>query len=134
MPSVSLPRFSDPRDIDEFVTKLEAFERGELGPDEFRAFRLVRGVYGQRQEGTQMLRVKIPFGRLDASALDALADVADGYSRGFGHVTTRQNVQFHFVKMAEVESAMRRLDEAGLTTREACGNSVRAVTACELAE
>lgn len=129
-----LPRFSDPRDIDEFVEKLSAFERGEIGPEEFRAFRLVRGVYGQRQEGQQMLRVKIPFGRLDEAGLEALADVADRWSRGFGHVTTRQNVQFHFVAMSDIEAAMRRLDEAGLTTREACGNSVRAVTACELAE
>jgi sulfite reductase (NADPH) hemoprotein beta-component len=134
MSTSTLPRFSDPRDIDEFVTKLEAFERGELGPDEFRAFRLVRGVYGQRQEGTQMVRVKIPFGRIDEAGLVALADVADRWSRGFGHVTTRQNVQLHFVDMANVEPLMHRLDEAGLTTREACGNSVRAVTACELAE
>jgi sulfite reductase beta subunit-like hemoprotein len=81
-----------------------------------------------------MLRVKIPFGRLDERGLGALADVADRWSRGFGHVTTRQNVQFHFVKMSDVGAAMRRLDEAGLTTREACGNSVRAVTACDLAE
>jgi sulfite reductase (NADPH) hemoprotein beta-component len=134
MPAAHLPRFSDPRDVDEFVTTLESYERGELTPEQFRAFRLLRGVYGQRQEGFQMLRVKIPFGRLDSRALEALADVADRFSRGFGHVTTRQNVQFHFVAMANVETAMRRLDEAGLTTREACGNSVRAVTACELAE
>ncbi len=130
----TLPRFSDPRDIDEFVAKLEAFERGELGADEFRAFRLLRGVYGQRQERAQMVRVKIPFGRLDEAGLVALADAADRWSRGFGHVTTRQNVQFHFVDMANVEAMMFRLDEAGLTTREACGNSVRSVTACELAE
>ncbi|HVJ91368.1 MAG TPA: nitrite/sulfite reductase [Labilithrix sp.] len=129
-----MPRFSDPRDIDEFVEKVEAFEEGKIGPDEFRAFRLVRGVYGQRQEGTQMVRVKIPFGRLDEAGLNALADAADRWSRGFGHVTTRQNVQFHFVDLAHVEALMRRIDEAGLTTREACGNSVRAVTACELAE
>ncbi|MBX3229976.1 MAG: nitrite/sulfite reductase [Labilithrix sp.] len=134
MAAVTLPKFSEARDVDEFVAKLEAFERGEIGPDAFRAYRLTRGVYGQRQEGTQMLRVKIPFGRLDETALNALADVADAYSRGFGHVTTRQNVQFHFVKMSDVEAAMRRLDEAGLTTRGACGNSVRSVTACELAE
>jgi sulfite reductase (NADPH) hemoprotein beta-component len=134
MPATHLPKFSDPADIDEFVETLEKFERGELTADQFRAFRLVRGVYGQRQDGSQMLRVKIPFGRLDQRGLEALADVADRYSRGFGHVTTRQNVQFHFVKMKDVEAAMRRCDEAGLTTREACGNSVRAVTACELAE
>jgi len=134
MTTSTLPRFSDPSDIDEFVAKLDAFERGAIGPDEFRAFRLVRGVYGQRQEGTQMVRVKIPFGRIDEAGLSALADAADRWSRGFGHVTTRQNVQFHFVDMAHVETLMRRIDEAGLTTREACGNSVRAVTACELAE
>jgi sulfite reductase beta subunit-like hemoprotein len=134
MAAVTLPKFSDPRDVEEFVAKLEAFEKGELSPEAFRAFRLTRGVYGQRQEGTQMLRVKIPFGRLDEAGLNALADVADRWSRGFGHVTTRQNVQFHFVKMTDSEAAMNRLDEAGLTTRGACGNSVRAVTACELAE
>lgn len=134
MAAANLPKFSDPRDVDEFVDTLEKFERGEIGPDAFRAFRLVRGVYGQRQENSQMIRVKIPFGRIDDKALLALADVADTWSRGFGHVTTRQNVQFHFVQMKDVEAAMRRLDEGGLTTREACGNSVRAVTACELAE
>ena len=130
---VHLPRFSDPADIDEFVATLEKFEKGEIGPEQFRAFRLVRGVYGQRQPDVQMLRVKIPFGQLGAEQLEALADVADRYSRGFGHVTTRQNLQFHFLQMADMEPAMRRLDEAGLTTREACGNSVRNVTACATA-
>ncbi len=126
-----IPRFSDPADIDEFVAKLEAFERGEIGPDAFRAFRLTRGVYGQRQPDVQMIRVKAPGGLLGRPQLEALADVADQQSRGFGHVTTRQNVQLHFVKMSESATAMRRLDEAGLTTREACGNSVRNVTGCE---
>jgi sulfite reductase beta subunit-like hemoprotein len=130
---VHLPRFSDPRDIDEFVATLDRFEQGAIGPEQFRAFRLVRGVYGQRQEGVQMLRVKIPMGRLARRELEALADVADHHSRGLGHVTTRQNVQFHFVAMSAIEAAMRRLDEAGLTTREACGHSVRNVTACAVA-
>ena len=134
MPAAHLPRFSDPRDVDEFVVMLAKYESGELTADQFRAFRLLRGVYGQRQEGTQMIRVKIPFGRLDSKGLEALADVGERWSRGFGHVTTRQNVQFHFVAMADTEALMRRLDEAGLTTRDACGNSVRAVTACEVAE
>jgi sulfite reductase (ferredoxin) len=134
MAAAHLPKFSDPADVDEFVDVLEKYERGELTAEQFRAFRLLRGVYGQRQEGTQMIRVKIPFGRLDSRGLDALADVGETYSRAFGHVTTRQNVQFHFVAMANVEALMRRLDEAGLTTRDACGNSVRAVTACERAE
>lgn len=128
-----IPRFSDPRDVDEFVEKLEAFERGELSPDAFRAFRLTRGVYGQRQPEAQMLRVKFPYGIFGKEQLEALADVAETYSRGFGHVTTRQNVQLHFVKMSEAEAAMRRFDQAGVTIREACGNSVRTVTACERA-
>lgn len=134
MSAAFLPRFSNPRDVDEFVETIEAYERGDLSADEFRTKRLLRGVYGQRQGDVQMLRAKIPFGRLDERGLQALADVADRYSRGFAHVTTRQNVQFHFVKLADVPEAMRRFDEAGITTREACGNSVRAVTACELAE
>jgi sulfite reductase (NADPH) hemoprotein beta-component len=129
-----LPRFSDRKDIDEFVERLEAFERGDIDAEKFRMFRLLRGVYGQRQTDQQMLRVKIPMGILGPEQLRVLADVADEHSRGFGHVTTRQNVQLHFVKMAEAEKALRRFDDVGLTTREACGNSVRNVTACELAE
>src|SRR5262245_27340770 len=116
--------FADEADIDEFVEVLGRFERGEIPPDAWRAFRLVRGTYGQRQSDAQMLRVKIPQGILTASQLDALADVAERYSRGFGHITTRQNMQFHFVELHDVEPAMRHLADAGLTTREACGNSV----------
>jgi sulfite reductase beta subunit-like hemoprotein len=123
--------FADVAEIDDFVRTLEAFERGELAPDQWRVFRLVRGTYGQRQPGdASMVRVKIPQGVLDASQLRALADVGETYSRGFGHVTTRQNVQFHFVPLHDVEKVMRHLADVGLTTREACGNSVRNVTAC----
>src|SRR5206468_2489893 len=105
--------FADERDIDEFVTVLGRFERGEIGPDEWRAFRLVRGTYGQRQTGdAQMLRVKIPQGILDGAQLNALADVAERYSRGFGHITTRQNLQFHFLELHDVEPAMRHLADA----------------------
>jgi sulfite reductase (NADPH) hemoprotein beta-component len=126
--------FADEGEIDEFVATLERFERGDLQPDQWRAYRLVRGTYGQRQSGdAQMMRVKIPQGVLDAAQLDALADVAEAYSRGFAHITTRQNLQLHFVKLHDVEPAMRRLAEAGLTTREACGNSVRNITACPYA-
>jgi sulfite reductase beta subunit-like hemoprotein len=127
---VFLPKFSDKRDIDEFVQKLESFERGELTADQFRTYRLLRGVYGQRQSDVQMIRVKIPFGQVGPEQMHAIADVADKYSRGYGHVTTRQNVQLHFVKLSDAEAAQLRLHEAGLTTREACGNSVRTVTAC----
>jgi sulfite reductase beta subunit-like hemoprotein len=127
-----LPRFSDKADITEFVQKLEAFEKGELTSDQFRAYRLLRGVYGQRQENEQMIRIKIPMGRLDPAGLHAIADVADKYSRGYGHVTTRQNIQLHMVKLKDAEAALLHLDTAGLTTRAACGNSVRNVTACEM--
>ena len=94
----------------------------------------MRGNYGQRQDGdVQMMRVKIPQGILDAAQLEALADVADAWSRGFGHITTRQNMQFHFLQPHDVEKAMRRLAEAGLTTREACGSAVRNITGCPYA-
>ena len=126
--------FADQHDIDEFIATLEKFERGEISPDEWRAFRLVRGTYGQRQDGdVHMLRVKVPQGMLDARQLYALATVAETYSRGFGHITTRQNIQLHFVKLHDVEPAMRLLAAAGMTTREACGNSVRNITACQYA-
>jgi sulfite reductase beta subunit-like hemoprotein len=126
-------RFASEKDLEEFVTTLEAYERGEIGPDEFRTFRLTRGIYGQRQDDVQMIRVKIPQGILSGDQLRALAIVARDYSRGFGHVTTRQNLQFHFVKMDVVPKAMEALEAAGLTTREACGNTVRNITGCPMA-
>ena len=123
--------FASVADIDEFVATLERYERGELTPDQWRAFRLVRGTYGQRQAAdAQMLRIKVPQGILTSDQLAALAEVGERYSRRFGHITTRQNIQFHFVKLHDAEPAMRRLAESGLTTREACGNSVRNITAC----
>jgi sulfite reductase (ferredoxin) len=126
--------FASDADIDEFAAVLGQFERGEITPEQWRVFRLVRGTYGQRQlDDAQMIRVKIPQGLLSAEQLDVLAEVAERYSRGFGHITTRQNVQLHFVKLHDVEPAMRRLAEVGLTTREACGNSVRNITACQFA-
>ncbi len=126
--------FASVADIDEFVATLERYERGEMTPDQWRGFRLVRGTYGQRQTtDSQMLRVKVPQGLLTAVQMNALAEVGEKYSRHFGHITTRQNIQFHFVKLHDVEAAMRRLADAGLTTREACGNSVRNITACPYA-
>jgi sulfite reductase beta subunit-like hemoprotein len=126
--------FAAAADIDLFLEKLTAFERGELSADAWRAFRLVNGTYPQRQEGDlSMLRVKIPQGVLTAVQLETFAEAVDRHARGFGHFTTRQNLQLHFVHLPEVEPAMRLLAEAGLTCREACGNSVRNVTACALA-
>ncbi len=123
--------FANESEIDEFASTLDKFERGEITADQWRAFRLVRGTYGQRQtDDAQMLRIKIPQGILTGEQIHALADVAATYSRGFGHITTRQNVQLHFIRLHDVEPAMRQLAAAGLTTREACGNSVRNITAC----
>src|SRR5207245_1574341 len=91
--------FSDEKDIDAFVDMLERFENGDITPDEWRAFRLINGTYGQRQEGVFMIRVKIPQGVLNVAQLEAMADVAEKWAgSGVGHVTTRQNIQLHFVK------------------------------------
>src|SRR5712692_1726320 len=126
--------FANEAEIDEFVSTLEKYERGEITPDQWRAFRLVRGTYGQRQaEDAQMLRVKVPQGLLTSAQLNVMADIGEKYSRGFGHITTRQNIQFHFVKLHDVEPAMRMLADSGITTREACGNSVRNITGCPYA-
>ncbi|HEX4457372.1 MAG TPA: nitrite/sulfite reductase [Polyangia bacterium] len=120
-------------DIDDFVAHLGKYERGEMTADEFKVFRLGRGTYGQRQPNVNMLRIKVPQGAMSAAQLARVADVTDEFSRGFGHVTTRQNIQLHFVELQRAPAAMRRLDEVGLTTKEACGNTVRNVTACALA-
>jgi sulfite reductase beta subunit-like hemoprotein len=121
--------FANPAEIDTFVETLGRFERGEIDADAWRAFRLLAGTYGQRQDAElSMLRAKIPQGILTSSQLEAVADVADQYSRGFAHLTTRQNFQFHFMKLQDVGPAMHHLAQAGITTREACGNSVRNVT------
>jgi sulfite reductase beta subunit-like hemoprotein len=125
--------FASEHDIDEFVDMLGKYERGDISPEDWRRFRLVRGTYGQRQDNVQMLRIKIPQGIVTSSQMRALAGVASRYSRGFCHVTTRQNIQFHFVPLAVCEAAMRELAEEGLTTREACGNSVRNITGCHYA-
>ena len=125
--------FANQHDIDEFVDMLGKYERGDISPEDWRRFRLVRGTYGQRQDNVQMLRIKIPQGIVTSSQMRALAGVATRYSRGFCHVTTRQNIQFHFVPLAVCETAMRELAEEGLTTREACGNSVRNITGCHYA-
>src|SRR5688500_898756 len=126
--------FADERDIDEFANLLGQFERGEIGPDEWRSFRLLRGTYGQRRAAdAQMLRVKIPQGVISTPQLHARSEVAAQHSRGFGHITTRQIPQCPFARLHEAEAAMRRLADAGLTTREACGNSVGNITACPYA-
>jgi len=116
-----------------FEERIQQLRSGTITEDQFRPFRLKHGTYGQRQAGVQMLRVKIPAGILTPAQLRTLAKIGDTYSTGRGHVTTRENVQFHFVQLENVPTVMRLLAEAGLTTREACGNTVRNVTGCPLA-
>lgn len=116
-----------------FEERANQLSRGEITEDQFRPFRLKHGIYGQRQPGFQMVRVKIPSGVMNAEQLRALADIAENYSTGRGHVTTRENCQFHFVKLENTPAIMRALAASGLTTREACGNTVRNVTSCPLA-
>ena len=130
------------RTLDPAITEeLDTYERtvgeyldGRVDEDVFRVFRLNQGVYGQRQGGhNQMLRVKVPHGRLTPEQLEMFAYIAETYSRGWGHLTTRQNVQFHFVELEKTPEILRLLASVGLTSREACGDTVRNVMGCHLA-
>jgi sulfite reductase beta subunit-like hemoprotein len=121
-------------DIEKFERVLAKYLNGDIEEDVFRVFRLNNGIYGQRQGGhNQMLRVKIPYGKLTPEQLDMFGHIADEYSRGWGHITTRQNVQFHFVDLEVVSRALRDMASVGLTSREACGDTVRNVQGCHLA-
>src|SRR5215212_6820870 len=105
-------------DVVKFEEQLARYESGDLAEDAFRVFRLNNGIYGQRQGGhNQMLRVKVPYGSITAEQLDMFAHIAETYSRGWGHLTTRQNMQFHFVDLEQVPAALWDLASAGLTTR-----------------
>jgi len=119
-------------DIELFRQQATRFVAGELTDDQFRPFRLRRGIYGQRQAGVQMIRTKIPGGTMTADQMDQLALAADRFAAGKGHLTTRQNMQFHFVALANVPDLLHLLADQRLTTREACYNTVRNVTACPL--
>src|SRR3954451_13239110 len=126
-----LAREIDPElaaDVAKFEEQLARYQAGDLAEDAFRVFRLNNGIYGQRQGGTnQMVRVKIPYGSLRPEQLDVLGRIARDYSRGWGHITTRQNIQFHYVELHQIADVMRELGSVGLTTREACGDTVRNV-------
>ncbi|MGQ0434957.1 MAG: nitrite/sulfite reductase [Microthrixaceae bacterium] len=132
-----LQREIDPEvraDIDKFEEQLARYLAGDLAEDAFRVFRLNNGIYGQRQGGhNQMVRVKVPYGSITPEQLDMFAHLAETYSRGWGHLTTRQNVQFHFVDLEQVPAVMRDMASVGLTSREACGDTVRNVMGCHLA-
>src|SRR5438477_5413714 len=150
------------REIDIFETEIALRKQGKLDERLFAETRLRRGAYGQRYDNGQrndgekvqklnfpsgdltkgpntmwdapgMQRIKIPAGGLNAAQLETLAELAEEYSDGIAHITTRQDVQLHYIHIDDTPSLMRRLAAAGITTREACGNSVRNVTACPYA-
>src|SRR5438105_4695155 len=119
-------------DIEQFRAHAAKWTAGEITDDQFRAQRLRRGIYTQRQAGVHMIRTKIPGGILTAAQMDQLARVADEFAGGKGHLTTRQNMQYHFVPLPRVADLLHALADVRLTTREACYNTVRNVTACPL--
>ena len=117
------------REFDDFDTESIRFLEGRLEPDDFTKFRLRQGVYGQRQPDVQMARVKLPFGGVSPDQLDAFADVIEKYvPLRKGHLTTRQNIQMHHVPLPEMAKLIRELGDAGLSSREGCGNTMRNVT------
>ncbi|HXD63678.1 MAG TPA: nitrite/sulfite reductase [Solirubrobacteraceae bacterium] len=117
------------REFDDFDTESSRFLKGELQEEDFIKFRLKQGVYGQRQADVQMIRVKLPMGGVTPDQLDAFADVIEEYvPLRKGHVTTRQNIQMHHIPLPDVAKLMRQISEAGLSSREGCGNTMRNVT------
>src|SRR5436305_4752557 len=116
-------------EFDDFDSEAHKFLDGQTEEIEFIGFRLKQGVYGQRQPDVQMIRVKLPFGGVNPEQMEAFADMAEQYAPlRKGHITTRQNFQFHHVPLADAARAIRMISDAGLSSREACGNTVRNVT------
>jgi sulfite reductase beta subunit-like hemoprotein len=123
-----------PSEIEEFEAGVNRFQAGDWDPTDFMAFRLRQGVYGQRQPDVYMFRIKFPFGGMTADQLDMVGEIVTNYAPlNKGHVTTRENIQLHHIPLDDAAQIMRMLASAGLTTREACGNTVRNVTGCEIA-
>ena len=121
------------KDILELGQKIAAHKNGEIEEDKFRSLRLARGVYGQRQQGVQMIRIKLPFGKVTTKQLVRIASVADKYSTGKLHITTRQDIQIHYVSLDRTPELWSELEKDDVTLREACGNTVRNVTASSIA-
>ena len=121
------------KDIIELEKKIRQFKGGEMDEEKFRSLRLARGVYGQRQPGVQMIRIKLPYGKVTSNQLLRIADVSDEYSRGRLHITTRQDIQIHYVDLEHTPELWAQLEKDKVTLREACGNTVRNVTASETA-
>ncbi len=121
------------KDIIELEKKIRQFKDGNIDEEKFRSLRLARGVYGQRQPGVQMIRIKLPYGKVTSKQLLRIADVSDEYSRGRLHITTRQDIQIHYVDLERTPELWAELEKDQVTLREACGNTVRNVTASETA-
>src|SRR5689334_20329458 len=117
------------RDIIDLEKKIRLFREGKIDPDKFRSLRLVRGIYGQRQPGVQMIRIKLPLGRITTTQLRRIADISDEYGSGNLHATTRQDIQLHFVSLDRTPELWAKLEKDEITLREACGNTVRNITA-----
>jgi len=121
------------KDILELERKIHEFHEGKLDEEKFRSLRLARGVYGQRQQGVQMIRIKLPYGKVTSKQLIGICDVSDEYSTGRLHITTRQDIQIHYVDLNRTPELWSQLEKDEVTLREACGNTVRNVTASETA-
>jgi len=121
------------KDIIDLEKKINQYYLGQIDENRFRSLRLARGVYGQRQFGVQMIRIKLPFGKITSEQLIRIAEVSDKYSRGRLHITTRQDIQIHHVSLDKTPELWADLEKDDITLREACGNTVRNVTASETA-
>ena len=121
------------KDILELERKIKLFHDGKVDEEKFRSLRLARGVYGQRQPGVQMIRIKLPYGKVTSKQLKRICDVSDEYSTGRLHITTRQDIQIHYVDLNRTPELWAELEKDDVTLREACGNTVRNVTASETA-
>jgi sulfite reductase (ferredoxin) len=117
------------KDIIDLANKIAQFKAGEIHEEKFRSLRLARGVYGQRQQGVQMVRIKLPYGKITFNQWKRIADISDEYSIGNLHLTTRQDVQIHFVSLDRTPELWAKLEKDDITLREACGNTVRNITA-----
>ena len=121
------------KDIIDLERKIALFRDGKIDDERFRSLRLARGVYGQRQEGVQMIRIKLPFGKVTSEQLTRICKVSEEYSTGRLHITTRQDIQIHYVSLDRTPQLWAELEKDDVTLREACGNTVRNITASETA-
>ncbi|MCU0444036.1 MAG: nitrite reductase [Microscillaceae bacterium] len=121
------------RDIIELEKKIHLYRSGKIDDEKFRSLRLARGVYGQRQPGVQMIRIKIPHGKLSTQQLIRIADISDEYASSTLHATTRQDIQIHYVSLDRTPELWAKLEQDSITLREACGNTVRNITASPIA-